>query len=232
MLTLLAALSIAPLTDTTKITFTGDAGFVNTSGNTEVTTLNVGNALELAAGGWGVVQKFSAIAGRTDGETTTSLWRGSLRGDRALSGRVAVYVLSEFDRNRFAGISSRYGESAGLSVKVVDTERTKLAFEGGAGYTWQNAIAVGQSTAFAAGRGAGRFEQALGEKASFVQLIELLPNFKEGDDLRVNSETSITAPITTGIAMKAGYVVRYDGLPQPGFKKTDRIFTTGVQVTF
>src|SRR5690606_39613567 len=66
--------------------------------------------------------------------------------------------------------------------------------------------------------------------AEFSQTLELLPNFKASDDLRINSETSLSAPIAAGISMKASYTIRHDGLPEPGFEKTDRIFTTGVQI--
>jgi hypothetical protein len=31
--------------------------------------------------------------------------------------------------------------------------------------------------------------------------------------------------------MKASYVIHYAGLPEPGFRKVDRILTTGVQIT-
>ncbi len=212
--------------------FTADAGFVNTSGNTDVTTVNVGNTLEFASHGWGVVQKSSVIYGRTDGATSTSLWRGSVRGDRSLASRLAVFVLGEFERNTFAGLSSRYAPSAGLALKAIDTKADKLDLEVGVGYVWQNAVAPGASSEFAAGRAAARYRRSLGEKAQFSQMVEVLPNLKVSGDLRLNSETAMTAPITAGIAMKASYVIRHDGLPEPGFKKTDRILTTGIQVTF
>jgi putative salt-induced outer membrane protein YdiY len=227
---MLALLAIAAPADT--VTLTGDIGFVNTSGNTELTTVNVGDKLTLQAGGWGVVQSFGVIYGTNDGETSTSLWRGAVRGDRSLSARVGVFVLSEFERNVFAGLSSRYGESIGLAIKLVDGERDKLDAEVGAGYVWQNATPDGVDAEFSAGRGALRYQHALSDKASVGQLLEFLPNFKTGDDLRINSETTLTAPIASGIAMKASYVIRHDGLPEPGFQQTDRVLTTGLQVTF
>ncbi len=230
MLLLLATLAVAAPVDT--VTFTGDVGFVNTSGNTELTTLNVGDKLTVATGGWAMVQSFDVIYGTSDGETSTSLWRGALRGDRSISSRVGVYLLSEFERNVYAGLSSRYGESVGLAVKLVDGERDKLDAEVGAGYVWQNATPEGVDQEFSAGRLALKYARTLGEKASISQLLEFLPNFKVGDDLRINSETALTAPIASGIAMKASYVIRHDGLPEPGFDKTDRILTTGLQVTF
>ncbi|HET9066187.1 MAG TPA: DUF481 domain-containing protein [Gemmatimonadales bacterium] len=230
MLTLLAALAIGVPADT--VTFTGDVGFVNTSGNTELTTINVGNKLGMTAGGWSVAQTFGLIYGTSQGETTTSLWRGALRGDRSLAARVGVYVLSEFDRNTFAGIGSRYAESAGLAAKLMVADRDKLDAEVGVGYVWQNASGDGADQEFSAGRAALIYTHALGEKAMVGQTLEFLPNLKTSDDLRINAETALTAPISAGISMKAGYVIRYDGLPEPGFRKTDRILTTGLQVTF
>lgn len=229
---ILALLALQAPADTGTVHLTADAGFVNTSGNTEVTTVNVGNQLEVRSHGWGVVQKFGVIYGRTDGQTSTSLWRGSVRGDRSLTARLGFFVLTEFERNSFAGVSSRYAPSAGLALKVIDAERDQLDLEAGAGYVWQNAVAPGVASEFASGRAAARYRRALGSKAAFTQAVELLPNFKVGDDLRINTETALTAPISAGIAMKASYVIRHDGLPEPGFKKTDRILTTGIQVTF
>lgn len=230
---LLAVLAVLATADTgSSVKFTGDAGFVNTSGNTEVTTINVGNTLEFAAKGWGVTQTFALIYGRLDGETNTSLWRAGLRGDRALFDGVGLFVRTEYDRNTFAGIRSRVNQSVGLSAQLIDTDRTKLRSELGAGYVWQRGVAPAPDRDFSAGRASLAFDRFLSEKSRISQTVEFLPNFKEGDDLRINTETSLVAPITSGIAMKASYAIRYDGLPEPGFRKTDRIFTTGVQVTF
>lgn len=230
MLTLLAALMIGVPADT--VTLTGDIGFVNTSGNTELTTINVGNKLEMSTGGWAVVQKFGVIYGTNEGETSTSLWRAGLRGDRAISERLSLFVLSEFDRNTFAGIGSRYAESVGLAAKLIRGKRDKLDAELGVGYVWQNADDDGLDQEFSVGRAALMYGHALNAKATFSQSIEFLPNLKTSDDLRIHAETSLTAPLSAGIAMKAGYIIRYDGLPEPGFEKSDRILTTGLQVTF
>ena len=129
----------------------------------------------------------------------TSLWLASLRGARELSSKVSLFVVTEFDRNTFAGISSRYAPQLGIAAKLVDAEKDKLRAEIGGGYTWQNAVAVGESAEFAAGRGALLYARQLGPKASFGQTLEFLPNFKTSDDLRINSETALTAPLASGV---------------------------------
>ncbi len=63
------------------------------------------------------------------------------------------------------------------------------------------------------------------------QVVEVLPNFREPEDLRVNTESALVAPLTARIAVKLSYVFRYDGLPEETYLATDRLFTSGLQVS-
>lgn len=221
----LAAQEADPLKITT------DLGFVNAAGNTEVTTFNVGQELLATTGPWGLKQTFGVVYGRTEGEVTASLWRGGIRGDRSVGEKLGVYLLGAFDRNTFAGITRRFEEGAGLVFRALATETDRLEFEGGAGLTQQRST-EGVNSSFASARAAGTYRRSFAE-ASYAQLTtEVLPNLEESDDLRVNTAAELVAPISQAIAMKLSYVVRYDNLPEPGFEKTDRIFTAGLQITF
>ncbi|MND03960.1 hypothetical protein D3C83_240200 [compost metagenome] len=55
---------------------------------------------------------------------------------------------------------------------------------------------------------------------------------RDGDDYRLNSESSLVAPISARIGLKLSQVARFDNRPEPGFKNTDLLFTTGIQITF
>ena len=59
--------------------FTADLGFVNTAGNSEVTTLNVGEKIILRSGKWEHRQQGGSVYGTQDGEQTSNLlflnWR-------------------------------------------------------------------------------------------------------------------------------------------------------------
>lgn len=212
-------------------TFTTDLGFVNAAGNTSVTSFNLGEVLTHASGAWKLQQTFAALYGRTDGESSAEQFRAGVRADHALSDRVGIYGLAGWDRNTFAGISRRFEEGLGVAVRVIAEARTELAFEAGVGATQQQNTAD-ESTSFLSGRAAGRFKQFVAEKAYVQQLLEFLPNFDASDDYRVFSETSLVAPLSASIALKAAYVIRFDNLPEPGFVKSDRVLTTGVQVNW
>ena len=68
-------------------------------------------------------------------------------------------------------------------------------------------------------------------KTAFAQeALEVLPDLQHSQNLRINSETDLVAPLSTAISLKVGYVIRFDNLPPAGFKKTDRILTTGIQI--
>lgn len=208
-----------------------DFGFVNTAGNTATTTLNAGQRASYTTAGWTLGQSFAAVYGRTEGATSAESYQARLRGDRALSSRLGVYVLGGWDRNRFAGISRRFEEGTGLTFKAIALKRTALTFEAGVAANQQRST-LDQDQNFASGRGALLLKQFLGEKAYFTQMAEVLPNFKESDDLRVNSETALVAPLSSQVAFKAGYVIRYDKAPEPGFETTDRYLTSGLQIVF
>ena len=61
---------------------------------------------------------------------------------------------------------------------------------------------------------------------------QVLPNLDDSDDLRADAEAAVVAPLSTHLAIKVGYLIRYDGQPEPGFEETDTVFTTGLQVNY
>jgi len=211
--------------------FTADLGFVNAAGNTAVTSVSVGQQVTHTSGAWKLQQLFAALYGETDGEKSAEQFRFGGRGDYALSSRLGVYGMAGWDRNEFAGISRRFEEGTGLALKVLTGPRDELSLEGGVGAT-QQVSTSDVSSNFLAGRAAGRYRRQLAEKAFLQQLVEFIPNFDLSDDYRVFSETSLVAPLSGAVALKAGYVIRFDNLPEPGFKKTDRLLTTGIQLNW
>ena len=232
--TFLLAIAVAPLAAQDQaprpVEFTGDIGFVNTAGNTDVTTLNVGEKISYNLTRLTLKQFFAVVYGSSQGQTTTSLWRGGLRGDYSLAPAVAIFGSAGYDRNRFAGISRRVEEGLGVAIKAVNRDRDKLQFEGGLAFTQQHST-LGVDDNFTSARSAGMYQHNFTETAYFLQTVEVLPNLETSEDLRMNTETGFVAPISKQIAIKLAYVIRYDKLPEPGFKKTDRLFTSGLQIS-
>ena len=209
----------------------GDLGLVSTAGNSAVTTLNVGEKVTWITGRLELTQAFSVVYGRTGDSTTTNQWKASIRSDVQVGGPMAIYARGAFERNTTAGIARRFEEAVGLAAELIMKDRTTLSAEAGAALNQQTSTTDATSD-FASGRLAVAFKQFLGASAFVTQDAEALPNLEETDDLRVNSETALTAPISSRIAVKLAYTIKFDNVPEPGFQKTDRIFSAGVQVVF
>lgn len=208
-----------------------DLGFVNVAGNTSVTSVSIGQRLIHTTGPWKVQQAMAALYARTDGTVSAEQYRFSVRGDHALTARIGVYALTGWDRNTFAGIRRRFEEGLGMAAQLVAAGADELALEWGLGATQQVNL-TRESTSFLSGRAAGRYRRALAEKAFAEQKVEFLPNFEEGSDWRLLSESTLVAPLSTAIALKVVYTIRYDNLPEPGFARSDRVLTTGVQLSW
>lgn len=234
---LLPLLFVVAQADTTRvppvIKFTGDVGYVATSGNQSVETLNLGNKLSGKFDDLTLAQTFVRVYGESDGETTTSLTRASLRADKGFrTSRFSAYGLLTYERNTFAGLASRVTGSSGLTAILIQGEADRVQIEGGLSLNRQRGTgSKGRDSDFLGGRAASTYTHQFTKQTAFVQVVEFLPNFRESDDFRINTETVVTAPITSRIGLKLSYVIRYDGLPQEGFLTTDRLFTSGVQVT-
>lgn len=235
-----ASLALVPLTvlaqgaqaDTAKpVKVTAAVAYLDASGNTDVTSLSVNERLEWTRPRFLWAQFVNVINGTTDGEESANLFAAGLRGDWKPAGRLYVYGLVNYDRNRFANIGRRFEEGLGLGYTLIERPRHLLTTELGSQFVQQRNLDR-VSDNFLAGRAAEVYRYTFRENAYFEERLEFLPNFETSEDYRLNGEANLVAPLSRRLAIKLGYVVRFDNLPELGVEKTDRFFTSGLQVAF
>lgn len=210
---------------------TAGIAFLDASGNTDVTSLTVNERLEWKRPRFLWAQFINAINGTTGGEESANLLAIGLRGDWKPPGRLSVYSLVNYDRNRFADIGRRFEEGAGLGYTFIERPRHRLTTELGSQLVQQRNL-QGVTDNFLAGRAAEFYRYTLKENTYVEERVEYLPNFENNTDYRVNGEANIVAPLSRHLSLKIGYVVRFDNLPGPDVEKTDRFFTSGLQIAF
>jgi putative salt-induced outer membrane protein len=210
---------------------TADFGFVSAAGNTRLATVNFGDKLVAKVRSWTITQQAAYIYGKTNGASSANQLRASLRGDHTFIGRVGVFVGSAYERNRFAGFTRHTDQIAGISAKVLTLARDTLRIDGGGVYT--DEIRVDSTTkSFPAARAGMLYKHSFGGKSSIVQTGEYIPDLEGGGEYRFNAESIVTAKMTSHFGVKLSYLVRFDSKPAEGFRKADRILTTGLQVTY
>jgi putative salt-induced outer membrane protein len=250
-----------------KRAWTDEAEFsyVSTTGNAETTTLSFSNKYEY---NWEKAKlTFFASALRADATTVTlenldgsvsetrikektaENYELTLGYRRQIKNRLYWYAGTGWYRNRFAGIDDRYGVSGGVGYRIIDRKKHVLDSEVGLGYTWETQV-TGLENNFTDSRVFLGYDFIISENAKLDSDLEILPNLDDSDDLRVNWITAVTASLTSKLALRLSYAVKYDRQPAvtvippsagapPGtpdalyeFETTDTILSASLVVKF
>ena len=133
----LLALSLMPTrlsaqADPGQVHVTGNLSFVNTAGNSDLTTLSGDEVVQKMTEDslWKFQQVASTVYGRSEDSTTASAFTVGGRLDRMLSSRLSSFAGANWQRNRFAGIARRFEELVGLGYQLLALERDQLSVEG------------------------------------------------------------------------------------------------------
>jgi putative salt-induced outer membrane protein len=215
--------------------FLGTLGYVQTSGNTEVSSVNATERLAWRSSPqWLFTQTGAWIYGRTNGAESANQILGSLRTDYTIRGNLSAYGLVTYERNTFSGIEHRYAELLGLGWSAT-SGRTALSVDAGAGNTQQ--LTGGVTASYWVARLAPKVRYNISDKAYLEEGLEFLENLKDTGDLRSTSTTALVAPVSRSIAIRLGYLMRHTAQPpiNPAtsvpFKKLDTTFQSGIQLS-
>jgi putative salt-induced outer membrane protein len=206
--------------------------FVDTSGNTDVSTLSAKNTLtvpitEKTKGTW----KLGALYGKSDGETNAESYSTEIRLDHSYTERLYSFGYAGWFRDRFAGIDARYYLGAGGGYKFLIGPKHFLLGEGGGSYTVEE-FTDNTDNDFPGGRFFGKYEYHFNEKNKFTQSLELLLDFSKFKNWNLNSETAIVSALNSWLSLKASYEVKYNNDPINTVKKTDRILGVALVANF
>lgn len=208
-----------------------DLGLVSTAGNTSVRTLNVGEQLVVRPGGWTFTQSFAIVNGYTSGVETANNLKAGVRADRTVGAGFRVFALATFYRNRFAGVARQFEEDVGVAYGVLAGPTHILDVEAGGGRNQQTGT-DGTTSQYWTSRVAARYRYTFAANAYAEQKAELTSDLQQLDNELLNTETTLAAPLSTHVALKLGYTVRFVSQPQPTFKKTDTVLSAGLQLQF
>ena len=210
---------------------TVDVGFVSASGNTRIRTLTTAEQFVFRAAPWTLTQTFAIVYSRSDTVETANSIRAGVRADYAFSPRLRVYALGVYERNRFAGVARRFEEQVGASWGAFVGPVHVLELEAGAGRNQQTSPAA-LVTDYWLGRAAAHYRFTFRPGAYLDEKLEVLQSLQSGPERRVNSDAAVVAPLSARIALRFGYTIHVVNQPPPGFRKTDQVVSSGIQIVF
>jgi putative salt-induced outer membrane protein len=214
-----------------KLGGTVDASYVSATGNSQVTTVSVGDKLAATRGHWTLREFLTYVNAKTDSVESANQLHVGARAEYKITNVLSAFAGVTYERNVYAGFNRRLDELLGAQWQALAQPNDSVSFDGGGVITQQD-NKDGTTDYSPSARAAGAYKHVFQANTFFSQSLEYVPNLKESGAYRLNSESAAVAPISTRISLKLGYVVQYNSHPPVGFKTTDRVFTSGLQVSF
>jgi len=130
------------------------------------------------------------------------------------------------------GINQAGQGFGGFRFIIVRNERTELDTSIGYNYTYEDRVDPNPNKEIHSAMQEIKFAQKAGEWFTFGQRVECLEDVEDGNDVRVNSETSFKFDIVKHLAIVLGFNLKFDNRPTPGYKKLDTYTDFTLAVSF
>lgn len=211
----------------------GEISYVDTSGNTDVSTLSVKNTLkykfnEEIEGTW----KAGVLYGETSGVKTAESYLSELRVDHLFSDHLYAAVIAGWIKDKFAGIDPRYYVGPAIGYKVLLGPKHFLKTEAGVDYVNEE-YTNNTKADFERGRAFVEYEYEFSETNRFVQSVEFLSDFDDSDNYNMNTITSLISSLNQYFSLKTRYEIRKDNKPVPAtLNNTDTTLSLSLLASF
>ncbi len=192
-----------------------ELSYVDTSGNTEVTTISAKNLL---------TYKFSdklnteweagALYAESDNEKDSERYYTELKSNYLFTEKFYTSLIAGWEKDKFAGIDAKYYIGPALGYKFLIGPKHFFLIEAGVDYV-QEEYTDDTDDDFSRGRVFTEYEYAFTEKNKFSQSVEYLSNFDDSEDYNVISETSLISALSDSLSLKITYQIKYDNVPPP-----------------
>ncbi len=196
-----------------------DLGFVQTSGNTEGTTLAF--SLDHGRDGprWRHALHLEAFNQTSDDVRQAEKYLGYWQSNYKFTPVQSLFLRGQYEEDKFSTYVYQGILSLGYSHRLLDNQKTVLDLEAGPGYRRSQLADDGGIENELIVRLAGNFKWNISETASFGQLLSV----EEGpENTTVRSTTSLTMSVYRSLAIKLSYKLRWNRVVDPETEPMDR----------
>lgn len=211
-------------------TGTGEFGYVQTSGNTDTSTLNMALAFTYEKDKWR--HRLGATALRSEKDDVTDAERYTLgaQSDYKLSDRSYLFGAFRYTSDEFAPYDPTSTVSAGYGYTIVDNGAHYLLGEIGIGYRMEEEALTGIDQDEAIARGRLDYSWAISDSTDFTNLFLIESG---SDNTYMENTTALGVAINSRFAVKVAFQWRHNtDLPPGAVDDTDTQFTTNLVYNF
>jgi len=180
--------------------------------------------------------KGSIIYSKSDESKASELYYGHLEYKRTLSSRAYLLGLGRFERNVLSGYNYRLAFSAGAGYTWTESEDLSFSSEVALAWNSENNIKKNNgdnvSLGFASCLIVNKLKIHLskGSEINYTGIFTL--NLDNANDYRLSTLLSLSVAISSHLALKTSYQVKYNHQPVPGFKDTDIYLLSSLVINF
>lgn len=160
-------------------------------------------------------------------QTTAEKYFASAQGDYKLNKEhAALFILGEYDRNRFSGYDYQYTIAAGFTNRLFTTDNSYLSYDIGPGVsvdqveTVEGEDEVDKEETFII-RFAAEYLYQISENAKFTQNVSTNYATDSENNTKTKSVSALTAQLNSSFALRASFTVDYNSEVTEGLKHAD-----------
>lgn len=208
----------------------GEFGYVQTSGNSDTSALNMALEFTYEKDKWRHRLGATALRSEQDDQLDAERYTLGAQSDYKLTERSYVFGAARYDADKFAPYDPVTTVSAGYGYTILDSGSQYLLGEIGVGYRSQEERLTGESNNDAILRGRLDYRWAVSDNTDFTNLLLVESG---SDNTFIQNDTSLAVAINAKFAVKAGFQVRHNTqLPPGAADDTDTQFTTNLVYKF
>jgi putative salt-induced outer membrane protein len=218
-----AALCLSPGLLAAEIEWTpsGELGFVNTTGNSEATTVNAKLAVEGEIEGWEGDAFLSGLRGENSGQTSAERYEAAGTARRELGPETFLSSALRYERDDFSAFQYQGTVSVAYGFRpIADVDQT-LRVEVGPGIRRAQPRGENDDTNLI-GRAQGRYTRTLSDTARLYNTTLLETGT---DNTFLQNELGVAVDINASLALKAAYQLRRNSQVIGNKEKLDTLTT-------
>lgn len=195
----------------------GEVGAFRATGNSSYAGVTAGVDLKRTGIDWR--HKFRAQLNyqRTNGVTSREQYLLAYEPNYSLSDRVYLYGLTQYERDRFQGYSSRYSFSGGAGYRILDQKGAYLSVNAGPAFR-NTELLAGEAESELAALAALDLDYQLTDRLKVTEDASVY--YQAGNSTYISS-TGLEAGLGSGLAARLSYKLEHDSHPAINAVRTD-----------